>query len=77
MTEEQHRDNIEFIRQASENAKVSLVLANIKSEIEKSKLWKGFSKYPNARKHDVGLDRHYDMGLDKAIEIIDKYIEQY
>ena len=56
------------------NCPIKCDIKDIKAEIQKSKLWKGFSKYPNARKHDVGLDRYYDMGLDKALAIIDKYM---
>ena len=70
-----------FYKNAAENLEgrlsdcpIKCDVADIKSEIHNSKLWKGFSKYPNARKHDVGLDRHYDMGLDKALGIIDKYM---
>lgn len=33
MTEAEHLENMEFIRQASENAKVALVLEEIKKEI--------------------------------------------
>ena len=70
-----------FYRNAAESSKgrlsdcpIKCDVADIKSEIHNSKLWKGFSKYPNVRKHDVGLDRYYDMGLDKAFNIIDTNI---
>ena len=53
------------------NCPIKCDIEDIKADMHNSKLWKGFSKYPNARKHDVGLDRYYDMGLDKALNIID------
>lgn len=43
--------------------------------IEQAKQYKGRSGNPYIDAHDVGLDRHFDLGLDKAIKIIKEYCE--
>ena len=58
MTEAEHLENMEFIRQASENAKVALVLEEIKTEIYEE------------LKNDEGAS--YGLGL--ALGIINKHI---
>ena len=49
------------------------VLDKIRAEIEQSKRWRGYSGNPVIDQHDIGLDRYFDRGLDKALAIIDKY----
>lgn len=43
--------------------------------IEQAKQYKGESGNPHIDVHDVGLDRYFDLGLDKAIKIIKEYCE--
>ena len=58
MTEAEHLENMEFIRQASENAKVALVLEEIKAEI--------IEKWSDACAKEHGC-------LNEILEIIDKH----
>ena len=50
------------------------VLEEIKGEIEKEKCYRGITGNPAIDKHDIGLDRYFDRGLERALKIIDKHI---
>lgn len=52
------------------------VLNKIRAEIEECKQYRGMTGNPVIDKHNVGLDKYYDLGLEKAIKIIDKYKEE-
>lgn len=43
--------------------------------IEQTKLYKGKSGNPYIDAYGVGLDRYFDLGLDRAIKIIKEYCE--
>ena len=49
------------------------LLEQIRAEIEECKQYRGMTGNPIIDKHNVGLDKYYDLGLEKAIKIIDKY----
>lgn len=44
-------------------------------QIEQAKQYKGLTGNPTIDKHNIGLDRYFDLGLDKAIKIIKEYCE--
>lgn len=46
-------------------------LDDVKAEIEKAKQYKGENANPAVEKHNIGLDKYYDKGLDKALKILD------
>lgn len=49
------------------------ILDKIRDEIEECKQYRGMTENPVIDKHNLGLDKYYDLGLEKAIKIIDKY----
>ena len=65
MTEAEHLENMEFIRQASENAKVALALEEIKAEIDKVAQGHNPMNSP--------FDSGYTIAIMDVFEIIDKH----
>ena len=55
----------------------SRILQEIRQEIEQSKHYKGKSGDSFIDAHDVGLDKYFDLGIKKALKIIDKHIKEY
>ena len=68
-----YRNAAESIAGRLSDCPIKCDIEDIKVDIQGSKLWKGFSDNPNLRKHDIGLDRHFDLGLDKALNVIDTH----
>jgi hypothetical protein len=46
----------------------------VRQEILDSKQYRGSNGNPVLDAHDRGLDRHFDLGLDKAVKIIDEHL---
>lgn len=46
-------------------------LEDVKAEIREAKRYRGTNANPYLNKHDAGLDRYFDLGLDKALRILD------
>ena len=72
------KDILEIIAEQHPVKAVPLsVLQEIRQEIEQSKQYKGQSGNPYIDVHDVGLDRYFDLGLTKALNIIDRHLKEY
>ena len=69
MTEAEHLENMEFIRQASENAKVALVLEEIKDEVNKLK------KVSDGNKVYVGINDVFDI-IDKHTNVTESEVKK-
>ena len=48
-----------------------VLIDDVKAEIEKMKLYKGENANPEFEKHNIGLDRYFDKGINKALKILD------
>lgn len=51
------------------------VLNDIRAEIKQSKHYRGKSGVPAIDAHDRGRDKYFDLGLERALHIIDKYAD--
>ena len=57
-----------------EDIKVGMTVDIAPAVIEKEKCYRGITGNPAIDKNDIGLDRYFDKGLERALKIIDNHM---